>query len=199
MPWIKNTRYPNPPRAKYKGKWSAKTPPKKVKGQVASPSQYNPKTKMYRLGTGKRPKGKEPEFVRSNLSRRREQGETEYTEEDWKYILFDHLASCEIDLPDSWTLGKNDPESGCIDYTRFNIYGQRRSKPISKKKANAEFAAGEIKYYGKQVSSKGDTSMKQASPFHSSPTSGLKISKLDPHDYKNKKKKKSNGFSLGWV
>ena len=35
MPWIKNTRYPNPPRAKYKGTWGGKTLPKKVKGQVA--------------------------------------------------------------------------------------------------------------------------------------------------------------------
>jgi len=140
MPWIKNTRYPHPPNAKYKGKWSGKTLPKKVKGQVASPSQYNPKTKMYRRGTGK-PKG--------DASR-----VSEFNEKDWKYILFDHLASCEIDLPDSWTLGKNDSESGCIDYTRFDIYGQRRSKPISKKKANDEFASGEMKYYGKQVSSK---------------------------------------------
>lgn len=202
MPWIKNTRYPHPPNAKYKGKWSGKTLPKKVKGQVASPSQYNPKTKMYRHGTGKRPKVQpkvvSSEFVRGNLSKRQEKGEDEYTEEEWKYITFHHLASCEIDLPDSWTLGKNDPESGCIDYKRYDIYGQKRKKPVSKKKANAEFAAGEIKYYGKNVSTK-DTSMKQASPFHSSPTSGFNISKLDPHDYKNQKKKKSNGFSLGWT
>ena len=190
MPWIKNTRYPNPPRAKYKGTWGGKTLPKKVKGQVVIPSQYNPKTKMYRSGTGKRPEGKDPEFARGNLSRRQEKGEDEYTEEDWKYILFDHLASCEIDLPTSWTLGKNNPEPSCIDYKRFDIFGQKRSKPVSQKKADADFAAGEMKYYGKNVSSK-DTSMKQASPFHTSPTSGFNISKLDPHDYKNKQKKKS--------
>ena len=147
MPWIKAKKYKYPNRK----------------------TLYNPKTKMYRHGTGKQPQGKDPEFVRGNLSRRQEKGEDEYTEEDWKYILFDHLASCEIDLPTSWTLGKNDPEPNCIDYKKYDIYGQKRKKPVSKKKADAEFAAGEIKYYGKQISSK------------------------------QKTQKKSNGFSLGWV
>lgn len=164
MPWIKNTRYPHPPNAKYKGKWSGKTLPKKVKGQVASPSQYNPKTKMYRRGTGKRPKVQpkvvSSEFVRGNLSRRQEQGEAEFNEKDWKYILFDHLASCEIDLPESWTYdgkymgGKPPYEDNCIDLRKFDIYGQRRKKPVSQKKADTEYAAGELKHWKKAVRTK---------------------------------------------
>ena len=141
MPWVKAKKYKYPPSQKRDKNFKA------IPGVYDEPTYYNPKTKMYRYGTGK-PKG--------DASR-----VDEYTEEEHKYILFDHLASCEIDLPTSWTLGKNDPESGCIDYKRYDIYGQKRKKPVSQKKADADFAAGEIKHYGKQVSSKKKEGWKQ--------------------------------------
>ena len=159
MPWIKAKKYKHPPHAKYAGKWDAgKTPQKRVKGQVLDPTYYNPKTKMYKHPSSLDPKvaAEEAKYHSDSIipKRQRNEKEAEFNEKDWKYILFDHLASCEMDLPDSWTLGKNNPEPSCIDYKRYDIYGQKRSKPVSKKKANAEFAAGEMKYYGKLVSSK---------------------------------------------
>ena len=133
--FIKAKKYKYPPSQKRDKNFKA------ISGVYNEPTYYNPKTKRYKGSLKETGQG--------------------YTEEEHKYILFDHLASCEIDLPTSWTLGKNDPEPGCIDYKKYDIYGQKRKKPVSQKKADADFAAGEIKYYGKQVSSKKKEGWKQ--------------------------------------
>ena len=134
MPWVKAKKYKYPPSQKRDKKFKA------IPGVYDEPTSYNPKTKRYKSSLKETGQG--------------------YTEEEHKYILFSHLASCEIDLPESWTYdgkymgGKPPYEDNCIDLRKFDIYGQRRKKPVSQKKADTEYAAGELKHWKKAVRTK---------------------------------------------
>ena len=141
MSWIKAKKYKYPLSQKRDKNFKA------IPGVYDEPTYYNPKTKRYKHG----------ESVVGQKARTGDKGDTE---EEWKYLLFDHLASCEIDLPESWTydgkyMGGEPPyEDNCIDLRRYDIYGQKRKKPVSQKKADAEYAAGELKHWKKAVRTK---------------------------------------------